>query len=144
MLPVSCFINARYAPAEDMLSIDATKTLPAKTWREEPLRKTIAAAPDSNPKVPPAIWTGNKGDMVQPPSFSESQIPQPWLVPSISPHSRPQRAATQSKPLHRGCPVLDCRGQETSRAAVKETSASSNPQASSARPGFEAERSTSK
>src|SRR5215472_6283524 len=97
MLPVSCFINARYAPAEDMLSIDATKTLPAKTWREEPLRKTIAAAPDSNPKVPPAIWTGNNGDMLSTPSLvtSESHCVSPFL-PSLHIHARNEQPHSQS------------------------------------------------
>lgn len=38
-----------------MVSMDATKTFPARTWRGEPFRKDIAAVPDSNPKVPAQI-----------------------------------------------------------------------------------------
>ena len=38
-----------------MVSMDATKTFPARIWRGEPFRKDIAAVPDSNPKVPAQI-----------------------------------------------------------------------------------------
>jgi serine/threonine-protein kinase HipA len=34
-----------------MVSVDATKTFPATTWRGEPFRKDIAAVPDSNPNL---------------------------------------------------------------------------------------------
>src|SRR6266480_3663527 len=47
---------ARYTARAPMVSMDATKTFPASTWRGEPLRKDIAAVPDSNPRLPAQIY----------------------------------------------------------------------------------------
>jgi hypothetical protein len=45
-----------------IVSMAATKTFPDSTWRGEPLRKVMAAAPDSIPTMPAEIGTGNKGE----------------------------------------------------------------------------------
>ena len=55
MLFGSCLTAARYTAKTAMVSMETTKTLPARTWRREPFLKIIAAVPDSNPNVPAKI-----------------------------------------------------------------------------------------
>src|SRR5258708_38116172 len=59
---VWCFRIARYTAAAARVSMDTTKTFPASICRGEPLRKDIAAVPDSNPRVPAQICTTSMGE----------------------------------------------------------------------------------
>ena len=52
--------GATQAPMPDMISIDATNTLPIKRCSAVPLRNTKAAAPDAIPRLPAPICAYNK------------------------------------------------------------------------------------
>src|SRR5216684_3681950 len=120
---------ARYTATEAMVSMEATKTFPASTWRGEPLRKDIAAVPDSNPKLPAQICRINTGENRILPSFSQTCVlawhttiaitPRRWLAPSFVGHSRPSQEAKgkarppQQKREEEWRGTTDWRGRET-------------------------------
>src|SRR6516162_4607691 len=60
---VWCFKTAISAPQPAMVIIETKNTFPARPCPGEPFRKDIAAAPDSNPTVPPLICRAKRGDI---------------------------------------------------------------------------------